>query len=968
MSKLTEIEKALNTINPAGFQRLCDSYLYRRGYDRINPIGLLIGADKVIQGTPDTLLPQPDGTYVFAEYSTQEENLAEKFGSDLTKCFDEGRTGIPADRIREIVLCHNSRLSPKKEYALTEECRSRGVLLSAYGLGAIAHDLYQKYPGIARDFLGVEVDTGQILSTDDFVAAYNKSALATPLDTAFRFREDDVGRVLEAIESADLALVTGRPGVGKTRLALECCRRYAQTHPDVEVRCIFNRGADLFQDLRVHFSAPGHYILLVDDSNRVSRFDYALQLLHDQTADKKIKIIATVRDYALDSAKDAARPFGLGAQVELAPLKDDQIKELVREEFGINNHLYLERIAEIATGNPRLAVMAGRLAIRENTLESIADVSALYDEYFATIRQDLDDLDNPLLLNVAGVIAFFRVIDRSNTEMMLEITSTLGLSPEAFWQMAHRLHELELVDMYENEVVRISDQVLSTYLFYLAVFQKKVLNFSLLLEHFFPRLRHRLIDSLNPVLSAFDGEEMRGQLRPIVDKAWRACQEEGDQDSLLHLIDVFWWVKQTDALICVKDLIDALDAEPVPVTQLQFAMSNQLPPTPSVLGILDNFRYAETNSRRTALSLLITYVQKRPAELSLVMRMLLEGYGMNHHSHLSGFSVERDTVDALWEGARGGADELCSRIFLAVAEPLLHTYFHAHESKSNLSISIIKFDVPLSPALIDLRRTLWRRIIELYETPNLRQAVLELLEKHNQSRYDIRNAAIVKDDAAEVQPFLKSGLDPAEYRHCVLVNDYLEMLDALGVEVDEELRTRFTNDPYTLSELLLTDRKERREVGWEEYQKLKRDRLAAHTAEYDANDFDVFFKRCVEIVSSSNRGNYLYEMHQSVCDVLLLLSERDPLLYESVLDRYLHSGNSLGIGPWALVPKLIGVSGPNVPTKSCPLENTQVRIRGFLAISWHCHLRRLVPTILIICMRSTRQHLGRKYYETLITF
>src|ERR1051325_6214241 len=102
MSKLTQIEKAMLEIDPAGFQRLCDSYLVCRGYDRINPIGLVIGTDKVAKGTPDTLIMQPDGKYVFAEYSTQQEGLAGKFMRDLAKCFDEGKTGIPVERIHEV--------------------------------------------------------------------------------------------------------------------------------------------------------------------------------------------------------------------------------------------------------------------------------------------------------------------------------------------------------------------------------------------------------------------------------------------------------------------------------------------------------------------------------------------------------------------------------------------------------------------------------------------------------------------------------------------------------------------------------------------------------------------------------------------------------------------------------------------------------------------------------------------------
>jgi len=47
------------SINPAGFQRLCDSYLKKRGYEHINPLGLLIGVDKVRKVHLTLSLPGP---------------------------------------------------------------------------------------------------------------------------------------------------------------------------------------------------------------------------------------------------------------------------------------------------------------------------------------------------------------------------------------------------------------------------------------------------------------------------------------------------------------------------------------------------------------------------------------------------------------------------------------------------------------------------------------------------------------------------------------------------------------------------------------------------------------------------------------------------------------------------------------------------------------------------------------------
>ncbi len=135
-------------------------------------------------------------------------------------------------------------------------------------------------------------------------------------------------------------MVSDRPGIGKTRFALECCARYLTEHADAKVFCIFNKGADLFEDLRVYFSEPGHFLIFVDDANRLTRLEYALQLLHDQREDQKIRVLATVRDYALESVEKIARPFGGGESVELHQFKDDQIKECARQFWNFEPCLF----------------------------------------------------------------------------------------------------------------------------------------------------------------------------------------------------------------------------------------------------------------------------------------------------------------------------------------------------------------------------------------------------------------------------------------------------------------------------------------------------------------------------------------------------------------------------------------------------------------------------------------------------
>jgi hypothetical protein len=428
MSKLTQIERALTGLGPAVFQQLCDAYLHRKGYEAINPLGLVPGRDQVAPGTPDTWIPEADGRFVFAEYTTQTSGLLAKIRSDFAKCMDEAKTGVPRSRIREVVFCHTGVLEPAEQLSLIELAQEHGVVLTVFSRGNLAHDLYQKYPGLARDFLGVEVDTGQILTVDEFVATYGMSSLATPLDTEFQFRDEEADRLVETLQNGRIVILAGAPGTGKTRLALEGLRRFTDGRPAAVIRCILNKGVDLFEDVRTHFAEPGEYVVLVDDANRVSGFDYVLQLLHEPRPDRTIRIVATVRDYARDKVQEAVRPYGGGAELIVGQFTSDQVQELAERAFGIRNGLYLARIAEIAAGNPRLAMMAARIAHQEGTLESIRDASELYHTYYAGIRRDLDELGDPLLVRAAGIVAFLRTVDRENTEQMDRIAFAFGMA------------------------------------------------------------------------------------------------------------------------------------------------------------------------------------------------------------------------------------------------------------------------------------------------------------------------------------------------------------------------------------------------------------------------------------------------------------------------------------------------------------------------------------------------------------
>ena len=400
------IKQKILQLDAGSFQNLCDSYLSKIGYQDIVSLGGKAGTRKTTLGTPDAYFITPDGKYIFVEYTTQTEGLFKKIKEDLDKCLDESETKISHNDILEIIYCHtSSNLKPSQDKELKNICQNVGIKLILIGIDKLAEDIYLFHHLLARDFLGISIDTGQILNFDDFVEEYNSNKLSAPIDTEFLFREKEIEEINRAFEKNNIVILNGVAGTGKTRLALHYVKNYIDSH-NAKLYCISSKALEIYEDLKLFLNTPGEYILVIDDANQLSaRLEHIINYANMQSRAFNVKILITVRSYALQQVQKNIQTKSSYSVIDINLFTDDEIKKLLETSLNILNQEYQEKIIKIAEGNARIAILAGKLACQSKNLSSINDASQLYDDYFGVYLNNEIDCNKELAI-CAGIVAF----------------------------------------------------------------------------------------------------------------------------------------------------------------------------------------------------------------------------------------------------------------------------------------------------------------------------------------------------------------------------------------------------------------------------------------------------------------------------------------------------------------------------------------------------------------------------------
>ncbi|ASC92405.1 hypothetical protein Sdiek2_0368 [Sulfurospirillum diekertiae] len=610
-----------------------------------------------------------------------------------------------------------------------------------------------------------------------------------------------------------------------------------------------------------------------------------------------IKIIATIRDYAKEKLFDKLPKSISYYELELKPLSDDSIKKIVEKEYSITNHLYLERIADIAQGNPRLALMAASIVKKQNRLDAIYDVTTLYDEYFSSIKKDIEIFEkNDLLLLSVAIISFFRIIDRENTQQIDMIEKAFDISIDAIWKNIEELHRLEVVDMYENNVVKVSDQILSTYLFYKTVFVDKKINIGIFLKHFFPSFKGKFVDALNPLLSSFDTNLILEVLREPVNNLWG--ESLSNKQHIYEVINTFWFLKQTDILIYFSEAIEQLDNVEIDAEPLDIWKQINTNQTDEILNKLSLFRHDSLENMKISIELIITYLTKVPSKIYEVIIVLTKNFGIKYDSYRYNYSKEKILIDTLWNFTEHGKNQLLTRLFIRVCSEFLKTEFEENKMKGHNFI-ISRYKPFETENLQELRNDIFEKLDILFSSGNFLGDLENLIQKYPSGiSYSADVSNVEKWDVQNILNLIEKYFDSSIYRHCQIVQNLLKSFDGHKLVYDTSIKETFKHQAYELKKLLFLNdvdisleqpRDKEEKTDWDKIRQIKHDRLADFVKDYTLSDWLQLFDSCK--LFFAEQGRDAYNLKSSLNELFHIIAHKNETLYIDILEKYLELGD-----------------------------------------------------------------------------
>jgi len=234
-------------------------------------------------------------------------------------------------------------------------------------------------------------------------------------------------------------------------------------------------------------------------------------------------------------------------------------------------------------------------------LDSINDVSQLYEDYYGSSLEKHQLLIDNNMCITAGIVAFLEAIHLEHIDSFLPILQEKGLNRDSFIENIRMLHEQEIVDICNDKAVRFSEQCLSNYLLKYVFFDKKMISLSAMIKSCFNSYKERTISAINTLLNIFRNKLLYRFVENEIRILWKELSREKSL-YFFEFVKVFFRINPTETLLILQDKIQLEESVVIKSSDIDIEQGkNYQNVTNDIIEILGGF--ADMDDLPTALDL-----------------------------------------------------------------------------------------------------------------------------------------------------------------------------------------------------------------------------------------------------------------------------------------------------------------------------------------------------------------------------
>lgn len=897
MSKLTDIKKRIDELDGGAFQNLCDTYLCYKGYGNGYSLGMATGTNKTAKGNPDTYFLTADSKYVFVMYTTQKTDFLNKTIEDIDKCFDSSKTGVKSSDVAEIIYCHTyGRLTAGEDKKLRDYCSGKGAILNIIGLDVLGNEIFMHYPIIAKDQLGVSVGTGQINTIEAFIQVHDNNKMSAPLNTEFMFREKEIEIASEMLERSNILLVYGPSGVGKTRFSVELCEKL-EDEQGYKTICIRSNGLEIYEDLLSAIEPNEKYVVFVDDANELAGLQFVLEYLQNKDGKKISKIIITVRDYAQREVLNKVLDYEKPEKIKIGTLKDEDIRKLVDVCYGIKNNIYSDRIVEIAEGNARIAMLAGKLIKDTGRLESIMDASELYANYYGKQLEEILSSSKTEIYS-AGIIAFLQSIRLDALDKLSGVFSAISLTADDFISDIKHLYSLEIVDLCNDKATKISDQTFSNFLIKYVFVDKKLIPLDLMLKVCFSFNKIRTISACNVLLNVFSDSNVRSYLEEQINKLWDEIKN--DNDIFPEFFKAFHMIRPTETLLLLQERVKNESPIDFDAATIDFKINNDgVQISDKIIELLCGFNNCEQLPE--AIELLLEYYTKRPDLFNEVYTAFIREFGIDKDSERFKYVSVSKAVEYLCGYIKTNNNDNSLALFVRVAIYYLNFVVSKTEGGRRNTFTFYTIPVNATTEVIKYRKMLLNELKSIYEKGFYKKEIEFALKNYCTGNSDYIDYKIVKEEYCDVMSIV-AQLQTDNLSHCLIVKHLKKIFQKAEISFNNGVVDKFINSPKSIIYSVINgDRKDYLSMTPEEEHAHRSAITENLIKDYSIQDYKFLFKIAQEVDREIENNSYSFS---SGLNYVFDIVSSNSFLYAEIVELYLCYDTPCSVYPANILSKL----------------------------------------------------------------